>query len=70
MEGYDEYNQILIAFKESAIKLRGEDREGLQELFKQIDTEDVAVIDAWELSRIGRQLKDIITVNLELGIYV
>lgn len=62
-EGYTEENQILISNKESAICNTAEEREGFQELVKLIEEGSINCIYAWEVSRIGRQMIDVITIR-------
>ena len=55
-KGFSTENQIVIANKESATKLSFEEREGLQELYERIDTDDtIKAVFVAEVSRIARR---------------
>ena len=56
-DGYSDNDIIPIAEKESGIKLSEENRKGLNRMKEVIATEDVAVVYAWEISRIARKKK-------------
>lgn len=56
-DGYADSDIISIAEKESGIRLSEEQRKGLNRLKEVITTEDVAVVYAWEISRIARKKK-------------
>ena len=56
-DGYSDSDIISIAEKESGIRLSEEQRKGLNRLKDVIATEDVAVVYAWEISRIARRKK-------------
>ena len=61
-DGYSDDNIIAIAEKESGIKLSEEQRKGLNRLKEVIATEDVAVVYAWEISRIARKKKVLFSI--------
>ena len=55
--GYS-YNDIkAVAYKESAIKLKEEERAGLNEMKALIETGEYDCVFAWEISRIARKKK-------------
>ena len=54
-DGYSESDFIIIGNKESAIKLSEEEREGLNELKRVIESEVVSCIYISELSRLSRR---------------
>ena len=54
-DGHSESDFIIISNKESAIKLSEEEREGLNELKRVIESEDVSSIYISELSRLSRR---------------
>lgn len=54
-DGYKEADFIVIGKKESAIKLSEEEREGLNELKKLIETEEIDCVYIAELSRLSRR---------------
>ena len=56
-DGYADSDIISIAEKESGIRLSEEQRKGLNRLKEVIATDDVAVVYAWEISRIARKKK-------------
>lgn len=56
-DGYSDSDIISIAEKESGIRLSEEQRKGLNRLKEVIATDDVAVVYAWEISRIARKKK-------------
>lgn len=56
-DGYSDDDIIPIAEKESGIKLSEENRKGLNRMKEVIATENVAVVYAWEISRIARKKK-------------
>lgn len=56
-DGYADTDIISIAEKESGIRLSEEQRKGLNRLKEIIATDDVAVVYAWEISRIARKKK-------------
>lgn len=75
-DGYKDNDIIPIAEKESGIKLTEEQRKGLNRMKEVIATEDVAVVYAWEISRIARKKKilfnilDLLTAKkIQLKIY-
>ncbi len=64
-DGYGDEDIIPIAEKESGIKLTEEQRKGLNRLKEVIASEDVAIVYAWEVSRIARKKKILFSI-LEL----
>lgn len=56
-DGYADSDIISITEKESGIRLSEEQRKGLNRMKDVIATEDVAVVYAWEISRIARRKK-------------
>ena len=56
-DGYADDDIIHIAEKESGAKLTEEQRKGLNRMKEIIATENVAVVYAWEISRIARKKK-------------
>ena len=54
-DGYREEDFIIIGKKESAIKLDEDNRQGLQELKKQLSEGDIDCIYIFELSRLSRK---------------
>lgn len=61
-DGYADSDIIPIAEKESGIKLSEENRKGLQRMKEVINDEDVAVVYAWEISRIARKKKILFSI--------
>lgn len=61
-DGYADSDIIAIAEKESGIKLSEENRKGLNRMKEVIATEDVAVVYAWEISRIARKKKILFSI--------
>ena len=69
--GYSNEDQIIIANKESAIKLSDEEREGLTEMYRILDEDEnngkqINAIFVWEISRIGRQEQTILNIKNKL----
>lgn len=56
-DGYSDADIIPICEKESAIKLKEEERLGLNRLKEVVDTEDVKDVYIWEVSRLARTKK-------------
>lgn len=56
-DGYKEEDIIAIAEKESGIKLKEEERKGLNRMKEVISSENVTCVYVWEVSRIGRKKK-------------
>ena len=54
-DGYKEADFVIISNKESAIKLSEEEREGLNDLKKVIESEDIDCVYISELSRLSRR---------------
>lgn len=55
--GYNESQQILIKYKESAIKLSADERKGIQELKDNIENNDnIECIIVYEISRLSRRI--------------
>lgn len=61
-DGYKENEIIIIAEKESGIKLYEDERKGLNRLKEEIAKGDVKTVYVWEVSRIGRKKKVIFSV--------
>lgn len=62
-DGYDDNSIIIIAEKESAIKLSEEERNGLNKMKQAIDdNSDINCVYAWEVSRIARRKKVLFSV--------
>lgn len=64
-DGYqdDEQHIIAISKKESGIKLSEEEREGLNEMKHQIETDkEIDCVYAWEISRIARKKKVLFSI--------
>lgn len=62
-DGYDDNSIIIIAEKESAIKLSEEERNGLNKMKQAIDdNNDINCVYAWEVSRIARRKKVLFSV--------
>lgn len=62
-DGYDDNSIIIIAEKESAIKLTEEERNGLNKMKQAIDdNNDINCVYAWEVSRIARRKKVLFSV--------
>lgn len=75
-DGYTDDDIIIIAEKESGIKLTEEQRKGLNRMKEVIATENVAVVYAWEISRIARKKKVLFSIleyltecKIQLAIY-
>ena len=57
-DGYSKKNIIVISYKESAIKLSLQERQGLQDLMNYINSDpDIDCVYCYEISRISRQPK-------------
>lgn len=57
-DGYSKENIIVISYKESAIKLSLQERQGLQDLMNYINTDpEINCVYCYEISRISRQPK-------------
>ena len=61
-DGYNDDNIIIIAEKESGIKLSEDERKGLNRLKEEIAKGDVSTVYVWEVSRIGRKKKVIFSI--------
>ena len=62
-DGYNDNSIIIIAEKESAIKLSEEERNGLNKMKQAIDdNNDINCVYAWEVSRIARRKKVLFSV--------
>ena len=58
--GYSDENQILIEYKESAIQLSIDERRGIQELIKYIESDNnINCVVIYEISRLSRQMKQL-----------
>lgn len=55
MDGFNEKDIIVIGNKESAVKLSDEEREGLKDLYSNIETTNISCVYIWELSRLSRK---------------
>lgn len=63
-DGYDEKSIITISYKESAIKLSLQEREGLQDLLNYINTDpDINCVYVYEISRISRRPADLYQIR-------
>lgn len=62
-DGYKESDIIAICEKESGIKLKEEERRGLNRMKEEISKGGVSCVYAWEPSRIGRKKKVIFSVT-------
>lgn len=62
-DGYKDSEIIAICEKESGIKLKEEDRRGLNRLKEEISKGGVSCVYAWEVSRIGRKKKVIFSIT-------
>lgn len=56
-DGFNDDNIIIIAEKESGIKLSEDERKGLNRLKEEIAKGGVSTVYVWEVSRIGRKKK-------------
>lgn len=61
-DGFNDDNIIIIAEKESGIKLSEDERKGLNRLKAEITKGDVSNVYVWEVSRIGRKKKVIFSI--------
>lgn len=61
-DGYKDNEIIAICEKESGIKLKEDERKGLNRMKEVIATEDITCVYAWEVSRIGRKKKVIFSI--------
>ena len=62
-DGFKDSEIIPIAEKESGIKLKEEERKGLNRMKEEIEKGDVSVVYAWEISRIARKKKIIFSIT-------
>ena len=62
-DGYTEEQITPIAIKESGIKLKEEERLGLQKMYDYIGTGEYDCVYAWEISRIARTKKILFSVQ-------
>lgn len=62
-DGFSDKNIIPICEKESGIKLKEEERRGLNRMKEEIDKGGVSCVYAWEVSRIGRKKKVIFSIT-------
>lgn len=62
-DGYKEKQITPIAYKESGIKLKEEERLGIQKMYDLIDTGEYESVYAWEISRIARTKKVLFSVQ-------
>ncbi len=65
-DGFSEDDMMVIGTKESAIKLEEEERQGLQELKKELAKGDVNIIYIFELSRLSRKPKVLYSIRDQL----
>lgn len=65
-DGHSESDFIIISNKESAIKLSEEEREGLNDLKRVIESEDVSCIYIAELSRLSRRPQILYSIREQL----
>lgn len=61
-DGFKDDNIIIIAEKESGIKLSEDERKGLNRLKEEIAKGGVSTVYVWEVSRIGRKKKVIFSI--------
>lgn len=61
-DGFNDDNIIIIAEKESGIKLSEDERKGLNRMKEEIAKGDVSTVYVWEVSRIGRKKKVIFSI--------
>ena len=61
-DGFNDDNIIIIAEKESGIKLSEDERKGLNSMKEEIAKGDVSTVYVWEVSRIGRKKKVIFSI--------
>lgn len=61
-DGFNDDNIIIIAEKESGIKLSEDERKGLNRLKDEIAKGGVSTVYVWEVSRIGRKKKVIFSI--------
>lgn len=61
-DGFNDDNIIIIAEKESGIKLSEDERKGLNRLKEEIAKGGVSTVYVWEVSRIGRKKKVIFSI--------
>lgn len=62
VDGFNDDNIIIIAEKESGIKLSEDERKGLNRLKDEIAKGGVSTVYVWEVSRIGRKKKVIFSI--------
>lgn len=62
-DGFSDKNIIPICEKESGIKLKEEERRGLNRMKEEIEKGGVACVYAWEVSRIGRKKMVIFSIT-------
>ena len=60
--GYSHNEITAVAYKESAIKLKEEERAGLNEMKNLIETGEYDCVFAWEISRIARRKKILFSI--------
>ena len=60
--GYSHDEITAVAYKESAIKLKEEERAGLNEMKNLIETGEYDCVFAWEISRIARRKKILFSI--------
>ena len=65
-DGYSKEQITPIAIKESAIKLKEEERLGLQKMYEYLATGEYDCVYAWEVSRIARTKKVLFSVQDKL----
>lgn len=61
-DGFNDDNIIIIAEKESGIKLSEDERKGLNRMKEEIAKGGVSTVYVWEVSRIGRKKKVIFSI--------
>lgn len=61
--GYNNSDMIIIAEKESGIKLKEEERKGINEMKDYINKGDVERVIIWELSRLSRRSADLYIIR-------
>lgn len=65
-DGYSKDQIVSISYKESGIKLKEEERLGLQKMYDLIATKEYDCVYAWEISRIARTKKVLFSVQEKL----
>ena len=61
--GYNKSDMIIIAEKESGIKLKEEERKGINEMKDYIERGNVERVIIWEISRLSRRQRDLFDIR-------